>query len=116
MRQERRGVQSARGARLLALSRFSISCSKLSKATSLSSREISGSEERIASIDSFIRSASLGPPKRAFSASALMVWVGGAALGSVAEAEEFSTLHFRRVAIFGSIFVLFVVCEAVNRI
>jgi len=48
-----------------------MSCSKLSKATSLSSRVISGSEDFMACIDAIIRSASDGPPKRALSASGL---------------------------------------------
>jgi len=68
----------------------------LSKATNLSSRLISGSFERIADIEASIRSASLGPPKREFRASGLKPRLeGGAASGSLAVVEEFSTLHFR---------------------
>ena len=63
---------------------------------SLSSRVTSGSVERIADMDSFIRSASLGPPKREERASGLRPRSeGGAALGSLAVVLEFSTLHFR---------------------
>ena len=47
-------------------------------------------------MDASIRSASLGPPKREFRASGLKPrLVGGAASGSLAVVEEFSTLHFR---------------------
>ncbi len=69
---------------LFALSRFSISCSKLSKATSLSWRGTDGDSR--AAMDSFIRSASDGPPRRALRASGLMGRPEGrSALGSVAE-------------------------------
>lgn len=113
MRQERRGVQRERGVRLLALSRFSISCSKLSKAVILSSRVISGSVDRIADMDMFIRSASEGPPKRALRASGLIGREEGvlpSAEGGVA-VEVFSTLHFRRDWRLGSI--VRVVCNVV---
>lgn len=81
---------------MFALSRFSISCSKLSKAIILSSRVISGSVERTADMEAFIRSASLGPPKREAKTSGLRLrFVGGAAWGSFSVEEEFSTLHFR---------------------
>lgn len=73
-----------------------MSCSKLSKAINLSSRVISGSEERIAAMDSRIKSASLGPPKRELRASGLRPrFSGGAADGSLDVEEEFSTLHLR---------------------
>lgn len=63
---------------------------------SLSSRVTSGSVESIAAIDSFMRSASLGPPKRAAIASGLRPRVvGGGADGSFRMAEEFSTPHLR---------------------
>lgn len=60
---------------LFALSICSISCSKLSKATNLFGSDMSG--ERIAAIDSFIKSASEGPPMSALSASALRLRFGG---------------------------------------
>jgi len=73
-----------------------MSCSKLSKAMSLSSRVSSGSGERIAVMEEIIRSASEGPPKSAFSASGFRCrFVGGPVEGSLAVVEEFSTLHFR---------------------
>jgi len=82
-----------------------MSCSKLSKAMSLSSTEISGSLERIACIDSFRRSASLGPPKRAERASGLMLREGSAAAegSEVVDALEFVTPHFRSSLSPGSI-------------
>lgn len=81
---------------MFALSRFSISCSKLSKAMSLSERVTEGSGERTADMEASIKSASLGPPKRAFKASGLRPrFEGGAASGSFAVVEEFSTLHLR---------------------
>ena len=85
---------------LFALSRFSISCSKLSKAVSLSGSPTWG--DCMAAMDSFIRSASEGPPRRALRASALRGRPEGrSALGSVVEVgsvegvSEFSMLHFR---------------------
>lgn len=47
-------------------------------------------------MEASIKSASEGPPKREFRASGLK-WrfVGGAAVGSLAVVEEFSTLHLR---------------------
>ena len=81
-----------------------MSCSKLSNATSLSSMVISGSEEVMACMEEIIRSASEGPPNRAARASGFRFVCGGAAAGSaaLALAAEFSTLHLRRVARFGS--------------
>lgn len=92
---------------LFALSICSISCSKLSKATNLFASEMSG--DWIAAMDSFIKSASEGPPISAWSASALRLWLedweasrlAGLA-GSVTvelEVEEgvvFSIPHLRR--------------------
>lgn len=47
-------------------------------------------------MEDFIKSASLGPPKREASASGFKPrLVGGAAEGSLAVVEEFSTPHFR---------------------
>lgn len=63
----------------------------------------SGSWVVIADMEETIRSASEGPPKRAARASGLSVLCGGGAAGSAAVEEEFSTLHFSRVDIFGSI-------------
>lgn len=54
---------------LFALSMFSISCSKLSNAMSLLSRDVWG--DWMAAIDSFMRSASEGPPISDLRASAL---------------------------------------------
>lgn len=96
---------------MFALSRFSISCSKLSNATILSETVTSGSEVVIADMEETIRSASEGPPKRAASASGLSVLWGGGAVGSAAVEEEFSTLHFRRVDMLGSIAVVVFVCR-----
>lgn len=85
---------------LFALSRFSISCSKLSKAVSLSARAMVG--DWMAAMDSFIRSASEGPPRRAERAAALRgrAGLGEVVLvvvvdGSVGGVSEFSMLHFR---------------------
>lgn len=117
MRQESRGVQRDRGSRLLALSRFSISCSKLSKAVSLSSSVIWGSVERIADMERFISSASLGPPKRALRASGLMGREEGVLLSAegfvVVVVGVFSTLHFKRDWRLGSILRLCFVCIVV---
>ena len=89
---------------LFALSSDSISCSKLSKATSFSSRECVG--DWIWAMDSFIRSASDGPPKRALSAPVSMGRKGCEVLFVVgAEASAgvlFSMDHFRRFVRFGS--------------
>ena len=86
---------------LFALSMLSISCSKLSKATSLSSSEMSA--DWIAAIDSRIRSASLGPPMSTLRASAFRLVVRGAGGGEVGEVVEvFSRLHFRRLFMPGS--------------
>lgn len=90
----------------MALSRFSINCSKLSKAMSLSSMVISGSEDSIACIEAIIKSASLGPPKRAAIASGLsvdcgvVVWV--ADVGSSLLVAEFETDHLRSSFSLGS--------------
>ena len=85
---------------LFALSRFSINCSKLSKAMSLFSSVLSS--DNIAAIDCFIKSASEGPPKSELRASALIGRPEGrSALGSVVEvgsaeaSAEFSMLHLR---------------------
>ena len=100
-RRDTSGVQRPRGSRLLALSIVSISCSRLSKATSLSGRVVCG--ERMAVMDCFIKSASEGPPKRALRASGLG---GGRAVGAwgseVSVDEAFSMLHFRSWFIPGS--------------
>ena len=110
-KQPSKGVQSSKGPRLLALSRFSINCSKLSKAVSLSSRVTSGSVERMADMESFMRSASLGPPKREARASGFSPrLVGGAASGSLSVVEEFSTLHLRSSFSPGSIMAWVVLC------
>jgi hypothetical protein len=51
-------------------------------------------------MEDFIRSASLGPPKRAASASGLRPRLeGGAAEGSLAVVVEFSTLHFNTLIV-----------------
>lgn len=94
------GVQRPRLCMLFALSMLSISCSKLSNAMSLFSRDMSG--DWMAVIDSFMRSASEGPPIKDLRASALMGRVeGSSALGSAfaevlsREASVFSILHLR---------------------
>lgn len=89
---------------LFALSICSISCSKLSKATILFASEMSG--DWIAAMDSFIKSASEGPPISALSASALRLWLddwGASRLAESVEVEleveegnEFSIPHLRR--------------------
>jgi len=57
-------------------------------------------------MEDIIRSASLGPPNSEFSASGLSPrFAGGAASGSLAVAEEFSTLHLRSSLRPGSILV-----------
>lgn len=59
--------------------------------------------ERMAAMESFIRSASEGPPKRALRASGLMGRAeGGSALGEVDGVSEFSMLHFRILFMPGS--------------
>jgi len=111
LKQPSSGVQSSKGPRLLALSRFSMSCSKLSKATSLSSTLSSGSLERTACMEEIIKSASLGPPISAAKAAGSRPRdEGGAASGSAADAAEFSTPHLRRLLSPGSI-VLFGGCR-----
>jgi len=108
--------QRLRGSRLLALSRFSISCSKLSKATSLSGRERSDEVERIADMDSFIKSASLGPPIRAFmSSGSRVLWIRGVSSvplvpfswGLKALGSEFLMPHWSILFRFGSMVGLF---------
>lgn len=100
------GVQRARLSRLLALSTTSINCSKLSKATSLSDKVMSG--DWIAAMDCCISSASDGPPMSDFIASALRPRPDDRS-GSVEAVEssrvvsEFSMLHFRSWFIPGSI-------------
>ena len=90
-----RGVQSPNGSMLFALSRLSISCSKLSKATSLLGSVMSG--ERMAAMDSFIRSASEGPPKRALRASALTGRLGAAEVASGSVVVEDSLVGWEAV-------------------
>ena len=97
---------------LFALSKLSINCSKLSKATSL--LESAMSVERIAAMDSFIRSASEGPPKRALRASGLIGRLGGAEVAlesavwdssegwEVVAEEVFSMDHLKRSFSLGS--------------
>lgn len=67
----------------------------------------SGSEERIASIEEIIKSASLGPPNSAEKAAGSIrdAGAGVCAVGSAAVAAEFSTLHFRREDMLGSMIV-----------
>lgn len=109
-RRARRGVQRERLERLFALSRDSMSCSKLSKAMSLFSRVVVGSWRT--SIAAFIRSASEGPPMRAERISGLRSlrgagWERGGegAEGSAEglETVECSIPHLRRLVRFLSI-------------
>ena len=65
-----------------------------------------GSGERMAAMLAFIRSASLGPPKRVERTSGSRVRVGGSAVGSLAVVVEFSTLHFRSWLSLGSMIMV----------
>ena len=85
---------------LFALSIVSINCSKFSKAMTLFSRVMSG--ESMAAIDSFIKSASVGPPRRDLRISGSRGRLDArSALGSVVEVgsaegfSEFSIPHLR---------------------
>ena len=91
-----RGVHRPVELRLFALSMFSTSCSKLSKAVSLLGSVASGCSMTV--MASRIRSASEGPPMRALRASVSMGRTGGGGCsGSESlEAAEFSIDHWRR--------------------
>lgn len=92
---------------LFALSSDSINCSKLSNAMSLSERGIE--ESRIEFMDSFIRSASDGPPNMAFKTDGSMGRdCCGCSLVSVVGSVGllFSIDHFRRLDRLGSCVML----------
>ena len=97
-------LHNCRFSMLFALSMFSMSISKSSKACTLCSRE--GSGLVMSSIFCTITSASDGPPSICFRISGSMVDVGVAlALGSFREASEFSMPHLSRLFRPGSFMV-----------
>lgn len=89
------GIHSPRGCMLFALSMFSTISSKLSKAVSLSSREMVG--DWMAAMEVFMRSASEGPPIKDLRASALRGRSEGFVVAgeSFRDASVFSMLHLR---------------------
>jgi hypothetical protein len=112
--------------RLLALSMFSINCSRLSKAVSLFWRICSAEEleegsgvERMTVMEWRIRSASEGPPRRVLRASGfrgrdvdseVVVEVVVVVVVVGWEVEEFSMPHFRRSLRAGSFIVVLLLC------